>query len=236
MQTCINKHHLWRDHVRFLKVIRDWITYFPVPELSLLYHETLIEYARDGIKPIQYICLEVIALLLLHNYDFEEAESIIERIISEFAESESSFMKSLFVDFFEICWNQEFTISVIEEKFFDHFIAVSQSPYKSVKLRILKAIPNMKYVLTDSDILEEIQSMLIQFADDRSTEVAMKTEEVNMLLFKWKKEAKTPEGEIEHKMFEEERKTREKLRKEMIKKNKVLMEERKKKEEEEEQK
>lgn len=103
MQTCINKHHLWRDHVRFLKVIRDWITYFPVPELSLLYHETLIEYARDGIKPIQYICLEVIALLLLHNYDFEEAESIIERIISEFAESESSFMKSLFVDFFEIC-------------------------------------------------------------------------------------------------------------------------------------
>ena len=86
-----------------MEAIRDWITYFPVPELSFLFHETLIEYARDGIKPIQYVSLEVIALLILHNYDFEEVDSIIERIISEFADSESSFMKNLYVDFFEIC-------------------------------------------------------------------------------------------------------------------------------------
>ena len=55
-----------------------------------------------------------------------------------------------------------------------------------MKLRILKIIPNLKYLLTDADICEEIHSMLIRFADDRSQEVNIRAEEISLMLFRWK--------------------------------------------------
>jgi len=63
---------------------------------------------------------------------------------------------------------------------------ISGGNYKSVKLRILKIIPNLKYLLTDADICEEIHSMLIRFADDRSQEVNIRAEEISLMLFRWK--------------------------------------------------
>lgn len=105
-----------------------------------------------------------------------------------------------------------------------------------MKLRILKIIPNLKYLLTDSDILEEIQSMLIRFTDDTSQKVSVKAEEIKLLLFKWKREANNNKGKEEEKEAEEERLNefnwREKVIKDIIKLNKVLVEERAKKEEE----
>lgn len=227
------KSYLWREQVELLQTVKRWIKQFPIPELCILWHEALLDYARDGMKPIQYISLELVALMILHNYDMEEADSIIEHIISEFAEADSSFLKCLFVDFFEICCKLPFTIANIEDKLFEQFLNVSQCSYKSVKLRILKIIPNLKYLLTDADILEEIQSMLIRFTDDTNAQVGIKTEETKMMLFMWKKEAKTPKGQEEQKQFEDERQHREHVIKEVIKLNKVLVEERKKKEEEE---
>ena len=73
---------------------------------------------------------------------------------------------------------------------------MSKCNFKSVKLHILKAIPNIKYLLTDADILEEMQTMLMNFLEDKSQEVSIKTSEINLLLFKWKKDAKTEEGKI----------------------------------------
>lgn len=97
-----NKSYLWREQVELLKAIKDSLLEFPIPEFCLLFHETLLEYAKDGIKPIKYISMEIVALMILHNYDIEEADSIIELIVSEFAEADSSYLKCLFVDYFEI--------------------------------------------------------------------------------------------------------------------------------------
>jgi len=66
------------------------------------FNEKLLAYATEGIKPIQYICLEVLALLILHNYDLEEADCILKNIVTELAEADSSFMNTLYIDFFEI--------------------------------------------------------------------------------------------------------------------------------------
>lgn len=99
----LNQHfHCWRQQVKLLGTIRDNIEYFPASELCAMYSETLLDYAREGIRPLQYASLELLAAILLHNYDLEEADGIIDQIISEFAESECSFTKKLFVDFFEI--------------------------------------------------------------------------------------------------------------------------------------
>ena len=133
-----------------LKIIKEYITYFPVSEFWIMFHETLLEYVRQGIKPLQYVSLELLSLLILYNYDIEEADNIIETIITEFAQSSSSYMNNLYINFFEICWNQPFTISVIEEKLLDPFIEVSKSPHKSVKLKCLKTIPKLKYLQNTS--------------------------------------------------------------------------------------
>jgi hypothetical protein len=227
-----NKSYLWREQVELLKAIKDSLLEFPIPEFWLLFHETLLEYAKDGIKPIKYISMEIVAIMILYNYDIEEADSIIELIVSEFAEADSSYLKCLFVDYFEIWWVQQYTIANIEDKLFNHIIDISEWDYKSTKLRILKIIPNLKYLLTDSDILEEIQSMLIRFTDDNSHDVEMKTEEIKLNLFKRKKELKSVEGKEEQKQFEEERQKREEIVKNVIRLNKILVEERNKKEEE----
>jgi hypothetical protein len=58
-----------------------------------LFHETLLEYAKDGIKPLKYVSLEIVAMMILYNYDIEEADSIIELIVSEFAEADVSYLK-----------------------------------------------------------------------------------------------------------------------------------------------
>jgi len=200
-----------------------------------MYSETLLDYAREGIRPLQYASLELLAAILLHNYDLEEADGIIDQIISEFAESECSFTKKLFVDFFEIWWRQKYSIAVIEDKLFDPFIAVAKWEFKSVKMHVLKIIPNLKYLLSDSDMMEEVQSILMSFTEDKWQDLAIKTEEINMLFFKWKKESKTHEGLEELKQFDEERQVREIIIKNKLKTNKVLIEQRKKKEEEDEQ-
>lgn len=219
-----------------LDKLKDYINYFPVPEFCILFNEKLLDYAKYGIKPLQYVSLEVLSLLILHNYDIEEADSIVETIINKFAYSSSSYMINLYIDFFEICCNKPYTIRYIEEKLLDPFITTSKSKYKSVKIKCLKTIPKLKYLLTDSDILEEIQSILVRYSEDKTHELTLETEEVNFLLFKWKKEAKTAEGKVEEKLFEEERRTREQIRREIVKKNERLVEERKKRDEEEEQK
>ena len=99
-------------------------------------------------------------------------------------------------------------------------------------MHVLKIIPNIKYLLSDVDMMEEVQSVLISFTEDKWQDLAIKTEEINMLFFKWKKESKTHEGLEELKQFEEERQNRESMIKHKINKNKALIEERKKKEEE----
>ena len=226
------KSYLWREQIELLKAIKEFILEFPIPEFWLLFHETLLEYAKDGIKPIKYISLEIVAIMILYNYDIEEADSIIELIVAEFAEADSSHLKCLFVDFFEIWWLQPYTIANIEDKLFSQLISVSEWDYKSTKLQILKIIPNLKYLLSDSDILEEVQSMLIRFTDDSSQDVGMGTEEVKLNLFKRKKELQSWEGKEEQKQVEEERKKREEIIKNVIRLNKILIEERTKKEEE----
>jgi hypothetical protein len=226
------KTYLWREHVDLLQAIKAYLLEFPIPEFWILFHETLLEYAKDGIKPLKYVSLEIVAMMILYNYDIEEADSIIELIVSEFAEADTSYLKWLFVKFFEIWWLQPYTISSIEDKLLSHFIAISEWDYRSTKLQILKIIPNLKYLLSDSDILEEVQSMLIRFTDDNWLEVGMRTEEVKLMLFKRKKELKTVEGKEEQKLFEEERLNREIIIKHIINLNKILVEERIKKEEE----
>ena len=226
------KTYLWRIQVKLLETIRDNIWDFPIPELSILHLRTLLKYAKEGINPLKYTSLQIIASLILHNYDMEEADSIMKDVVWELAEADSSHLKWLFVDFFEIWWAQPFTIANIEEKLFGHLVEVSECPFRSVKLRILKIIPNLKYLLTDTDILEEIQTMLIRFTEDDCHEVWMKAEEIKLLLFMWKKEAKNNENEEEMKLFEEERVKREEIIKEVIKKNKILVEEREKRDEE----
>ena len=86
-----------------------------------------------------------------------------------------------------------------------------------MKLRILKIIPKLKYLLTDADISEEIHSMLIKFTDDDSQEVCIRAEEIKLMLFRWKKAKETEEGKEEEKFFEEERIKREKVIKSIIK-------------------
>jgi hypothetical protein len=193
------KSYLWREHVEFLQAIKETLLEFPIPEFWLLFHETLLEYAKDGIKPLKYVSLEIVAMMILYNYDIEEADSIIELIVSEFAEADVSYLKWLFVQFFEIWWLQPYTIANIEDKLLSHFIAISEWDYRSTKLQILKIIPSLKYLLSDSDILEEVQSMLLRFADDNWLEVGMRTEEVKLILFKRKKELNTFEGKEEEK-------------------------------------
>jgi hypothetical protein len=226
------KSYLWREHVELLQAIKETLLVFPVPEVWLLFHETLLEYAKDGIKPLKYVSLEIVAMMILYNYDIEEADSIIELIVSEFAEADVSYLKWLFINFFEIWWLQPYTIANIEDKLLSHFISISEWDYRSTKLQILKIIPSLKYLLSDSDILEEVQSMLLRFTDDNSHEVGMRTEEVKLILFKRKKELKTAEGKEEQKIFEEERHNREVIVKNVIQLNKILVEERIKKEEE----
>jgi hypothetical protein len=226
------KSYLWRENVELLQAIKETLLEFPIPEFWLLFHETLLEYAKDGIKPLKYVSLEIVAMMILYNYDIEEADGIIELIVSEFAEADVSYLKWLFINFFEIWWLQPYTISNIEEKLLSHFLAISEWDYRSTKLQILKIIPSLKYLLSDSDILEEVQSMLIRFTDDNSLEVGMQTEEVKLILFKRKKELKTVEGKEEQKIFEEERHNREIIVKNVIKLNKILVEERIKKDEE----
>jgi hypothetical protein len=84
-------------------------------------------------------------------------------------------------------------------------------------------------------MMEEVQSILMSFTEDKWQDLAIKTEEINMLFFKWKKESKTHEGLEELKQFDEERQVREIIIKNKLKTNKVLIEQRKKKEEEDEQ-
>jgi hypothetical protein len=232
----LNKNYkLWRYHVKLLESIKNNIELFPVSEFWLLFQETLIEYIKEGNRPIQKASIELLAAMILYNYDIEEADNTIDGFLNEFSESENSYHKKIFIDFFVACWNLPYTISWIEDKLFEPLIGVSKCAFKSVKLHILTAIPNIKYLLTDSDILEEVQTMLMNFMEEKSQEVVMKTDEMNLLLFKWKKDAQTAEGKEEQRQFDEERDLREEILKAKIKKNKALIEERKKKEEEEEQ-
>lgn len=221
---------LWRNQLELLTVLKKKIRTFPIPELSLLFHKTLFDYTKNGIKPLQYVSLEILASLIWYNYDVEEADSILKKVVSEFGEANSSHLKCLFVDFFEICWTLPFTTANIEDKLIGHFVQVSECPFKSVKLRILKVIPSLKYLLTDSDILEEIQSMLNWFIDDQSQDIWIKAEEARLLLFSWKREtAEDGEGAERERLKEFNR--REKEGKEIIGLNKVLVEERTLKEE-----
>jgi hypothetical protein len=229
------KFCMWRQHVQFLEALKNNINLFPAAELWILFQETLIEYIKEGIRPVQKASIELLAAMILYNYDIEEADGIVEGIVSDFAESDNPYLKKLYIDFFVACCNLPYTIGWIEDKLFEPLIGVSKCAFKSVKLHILTAIPNIKYLLTDSDILEEVQTMLMNFMEEKSQEVVMKTDEMNLLLFKWKKDAQTAEGKEEQRQFDEERDLREEILKAKIKKNKALIEERKKKEEEEEQ-
>lgn len=184
------KSYKWREHKELLQKIRDNILLFPIPEISLLFHETLIEYARDGIKPLQYTSLEILGSLILYSYDLEEADSIMKSVVSEFSTADSSRLQCLFVDFFEICWVLPFTMANIEDKLFESLKAVSETPYRSVKLRIIKVIPNLQYLLTNPEIQEEFTSILLRFSEEDSTEVQIRADEANLVLFKLKQERK----------------------------------------------
>jgi hypothetical protein len=85
-----NKSYMWREHKQLLEAICKTIKLFPIPETSIILHPTLFLYARDGIKPIQYTSLEIIASLILYNYDTEEAESVLKEVINQLAEADSS--------------------------------------------------------------------------------------------------------------------------------------------------
>lgn len=124
------KVSMWRQQLELLTILKRRIKDFPIPEISLLFHEVLFDYAKDGIKPLQYISLEILASLILYNYDIEEAESIMKEVISEFAEADSSHWRCLFVDFFEICWSLPFTIANLEEKLFGHLIKISECSWE----------------------------------------------------------------------------------------------------------
>jgi hypothetical protein len=91
-------------------------------------------------------------------------------------------------------------------------------------------------LLSDPEVLEDITSMLLRFSDETSNEIQIKTEEIKLLLFKWKQHAKSIKGNEEEKELEEERlknnMKREEVEKEIEKVHEVLIEEREKKEEE----
>lgn len=230
------KNYMWREHKELLEALKRSIRLFPIPEASILMHETLFSYAQKAVKPLQYISLEILASLIVYSYDLEESESITKEIITEWAEAKSSRLQCLFVDFFEICWSLPFTFTHIVEKLFIQLVAVSKSPYRSVKLRILKMIPNIRPLLNDADILEEITSMLLRFNDEEYDTLTMKTENTKILMYKWKCQDKEIKGKEEEKILETERQKKadesEELLQELSEINKVLVEERVKRDEE----
>lgn len=97
-------------------------------------------------------------------------------------------------------------------------------------------IPNIRPLLNDADILEEITSMLLRFNDEEYDTLTMKTENTKILMYKWKCQDKEIKGKEEEKILETERQKKadesEELLQELSEINKVLVEERVKRDEE----
>jgi len=96
------KSYMWRVQVKLLETLRDRIRDFPIPELSILYLKELLKYAKSGINPLRYVSLQIIASTILYSYDMEEADSVMKDVVHELKEADSSHLRCLFVDFFEI--------------------------------------------------------------------------------------------------------------------------------------
>lgn len=96
-------------------------------------------------------------------------------------------------------------------------------------------IPNLQYLLTNPEIQEELISMLLRFSEQDNTEVQIRADEANLMLFKLKQDANNLNRE-ERKKAEAERlkifHEREAVLQEVAKVNETLIEERVKKEEE----